>query len=149
MNSSFAIGRRGESLFRRPFDKVRHATPEEDMEDHWDLRLYCDVDIKTMKKVRRGDEAPDENINWLEIKNVHGKLGWLYGKADYFAFETLRYWIVVERDALQAWVKDNIYKEFVEEPSLYKLYQRRGRSDVITLISTHDLYFLSTSILAK
>ena len=78
-----------------------------------------------------------------------GKKGWLYGEADFFAFETNKYWVVVEKYKLQDWIAKNVSKELMQAPTLYKLYNRKGSKDIITLVSTHDLYFLSEEVLEK
>lgn len=142
-------GKLVEDSFKKLFKKVTDPTKEQDIHEHWDLQVNFKVDVKGMKKKSRQDSEPNENIHWIEIKNVLGKPGWLYGEADYFSFETKDYWIVVKKDRLQHWVKKNIKKEMSEKPIMYHLYRRKGSQDLITLVSSHDLYFLNTCILKK
>ena len=51
----------------------------------------------------------------IELKNVHGNIGWLYGEANYFAFETVDYWIIVEKLLLQELIADKC-KEKIKTP---------------------------------
>ena len=123
---------------------VKMSTDEEDMKEHWDLKLEIRYDVKAMKKVRRSDAFPNENIHWVELKNVNGELGWLYGDANKFSFETEDYWIEVDKIKLQDFIKSKCKnKERCNSPELYKLYQREGRKDMITLVKTIDLIFIS------
>tara|TARA_R100001509_G_scaffold22395_2_gene11755 strand:+ start:1701 stop:2183 length:483 start_codon:yes stop_codon:yes gene_type:complete len=143
------IGKLKEDQLKKLFDKTGWATREQDIFEHWDFSIHLKIDVKGMKKTNRYDESTNENIHWLEIKNVNGEEGWLYGEADYFAFETELYWIIVEKVVLQEWVAKNIQKEWVDTPTKYKLYRRRTGQDIITLVSTHDLYFLSETVIRK
>ena len=81
---------------------------------------------------------------------MHGNTGWLYGKVDYFSFEIEDYWISVSKDDLQDMItrkcKD---KRWSGVPELYKLYSRKGRKDIITLVKTIDLMYISSSIIKK
>ena len=132
------------------FSTVEYATKEEDIYDHWDIKMSIKVDVKAMKKVNRSDETPNENIHYVELKNVHGKKGWLYGDADYFAFETCDYFILVSKVKLQEFIANKCKtKELSSYPQLYKLYSRDKRQDVITLVKTIDLIFISDKIIEK
>jgi hypothetical protein len=122
-----------------------------DMLEHWDLQTLNEkIDVKSIKKVRRNDDTPNDNIHWVELKNVNGNLGWLYGEADSFAFETNNSWVLVDKIKLQTLVahkcKDKI---FCSKPQLYKLYQRKGRQDVITMVETSELYKIAKEIIPK
>jgi len=121
-----------------------------DIYDHIDLYMTkkVSVDVKSTKRVT---DHQNDNYHWVEIKNVHGKNGWLYGKADFFAFETVRYWILVSRKKLIKFVESNTIKEYVEDKkdAIYRLYTRNGRSDVITLVKSLDLMAISDNIFHK
>lgn len=133
-------------------ESIIHANDEEDMFDHWDIKLETKFDVKAVKKVNRADLITDENIHWVELINVHGKLGWLYGKADYFAFELDEYWIVVGKNALQKFIAEKLFEKIkTEKPALYKIYTRAkyGKKDQITLVKTIDLMFIAEQIIKK
>lgn len=129
---------------------VTEATREEDMLEHWDIKLETKIDVKALRKTKRGDKTTDENIHWIELKNVNGNLGWLYGQAHCFAFELIDYWVIVDKIKLQEFIKDKCKDKIkTETPALYKLYTRRGRSDVITLVKTIDLLYIASKIIKK
>lgn len=129
---------------------IVESNKEQDMNEHWDLKLEIKYDVKSMKKVKRSDLHPNENIHWVELKNVHGKLGWLYGEANKFSFETEDYWIEVDKIKLQDFIKEKCKnKETCQTPELYKLYTRESRKDVVTLVKTIDLIFISDKMHIK
>jgi hypothetical protein len=143
-------GKVKEAEFAKLFNNVTASSKEQDMKEHWDLQVGFKVDVKGLKKVRRSDSEVNENIHWLEIRNVNGANGWLYSEeTDLFAFETHNYWIVVEKAALQALVKERVQKVLVESPELYKLYRRKGRKDLMTLVSSMDLCYICATMLKK
>ncbi len=145
-----AIGKMKEEEFKKLFSKTIAPSVEEDMHEHWDFKTEIKIDVKGMKKKSRSQDAePDENIHWIELKNVMGRLGWLYGEADFFAFETKKYWVVVDKLKLQQWVAKNIVKEMKPTPTLNHLYNRATCKDVINLVYIHDLYYLSEVVIAK
>jgi len=130
--------------------EVVDATPEQDMNEHWDIQVNLKFDVKGLKKVRRNDNKTDENFHYIELKNVQGKTGWLYGEATHFSFETDDYWIIVEKSALQEFIKIKC-KEKIKctVPTLYQLYTRKNRKDVIVLVKTIDLMAIANFIINK
>jgi hypothetical protein len=74
----------------------------------------------------------------------------LYGDADYFVFETDDYWLVVEKEKLQKFISEKCKEKIkTEEPALYKFYTRKDRKDVVTLVKTIDLIFISEKMFKK
>jgi hypothetical protein len=132
------------------FNKISFASSDEDIYQHWDVKIDIKIDVKAMKKINREDSEPNENIHYVEIKNVHGNKGWLYGDADYFAFEMRDYYVMVSKIKLQAMIADKC-KEKIKcaRPTLYQLYSREGRDDMITLVKTIDLIFISDKMIEK
>lgn len=57
------------------------------------------VDVKGIKDFSKCG-FPDDTYNILEFNNGYGLEGWLYGKADYIAFETRKTFILVSRKTL-------------------------------------------------
>lgn len=128
------------------------ATRKQDIEEHWDVSVHFDgepvlVDVKGMKKVWRYDPTPNENYHYIEILNVQGKPGWLYGSAGFIAFETENYWLLVDTDKLRDMVSKLVKKEQVDKPTLYKIYRREGRLDVMTLVKTMDIIIYTKPII--
>lgn len=141
------IGKQKEQEFARFFRNVSQATEEQDMKEHWDLNVRYDV--KMIRRKTRGGDF-DENIHWVELRNVHGDTGWLYGQADYFAFEIEDYWISVAKEDLQKLIEEKCKdKKWSNVPELYLLYSRKGRKDIITLVKTIDLMYISSSVIKK
>lgn len=140
-----------EDRFASQLENAIRSSSDEDMYDHIDIKQHISFDVKGIKKVRRSDETHDENYHWVEIKNVRGDNGWLYGKADFFVFETLDYWIVVDKDKLQDFIADKCkLKQWSSSPTAYKLYRRATRElEVLTLVKTLDLCYLATKIINK
>ena len=73
---------------------ITEATEYEDIYGHWDLEVTDSdsfigkVDVKALKKRRRSDPSVDDSIHGVELQNVNGDAGWLFGLADNIAFET-------------------------------------------------------------
>lgn len=126
------------------------SSSKEDIEDHidfwWDSpkKGRIPMDAKGIKKNSRSDKSFDDSIHWLELQNVNGKPGWLYGKAEYIAFRTNKRIIFVKREKLLSFAleaasgKDVVYdnpKEF------YVPYKRKkwGRDDLSIKVPTSDL----------
>ena len=142
-------GKETEKAFSKILSNVKFSSETEDITEHWDLSTNLKIDVKGLKKRNRSDDSVDERIHWVEIKNVNGNVGWLYGDADYFAFELHNYWIIVDKIDLQDLVKSQVKKEYAKIPMLNKLYSREGRKDVMTLISTFDLINIATAYIKK
>lgn len=143
-------GKEVENEFSKIFKNAVSTTTEEDIRDHVDIKINVGVDVKGLKKINRNDETSNEHFHWVEIMNVLGLSGWLYGKADFFAFEIKDYWVVVSKEDLQKFTAEKCKEKiWVNKPELYKLYRRSGRKDIITLITSYDLCFIATSMIKK
>ena len=99
--------------------------------------------MKSAKRVHRDDDKIQFEYTWVEIHGVRPKdTGWLFGKADFIAFEKQNSFIFVKRLDLLAVVnkKVNLVAK-VRDPkdALYKIYRRDGRKDKLTLLPTSDL----------
>jgi hypothetical protein len=137
-------------LVTKPTHKVVLPTTNEDINEHWDLSIDgVKFDVTGLKKVKRSDDNLDPEIHWVELENVHGKLGWLYGKADYIAFETNNSWLIVCRLSLIKLIDDNLKLMITAEPEIYKMYRRWGRYDVLTIVPTNDLRKIKTKEILK
>jgi hypothetical protein len=140
-------GKEVESDFASLFKNTVAATKHEDMFKKFDLTINIKVDVKGMKKINRSDKEPNENFHWVELKNVRGNKGWLYGGSDYFAFEVKDYFIAVKKEVLQELIKDKITDE--EGKGIYLRYSRAGREDLMTLVPTMDLCSIAHAIIPK
>jgi hypothetical protein len=152
METCFEIGQNAEQRFARHIERPLFATKEEDILEHWDVKSIdgTKYDVKAMKKWRRSDAEPTDRIHYVELRNVRGELGWIYGEADYIAFETRAHWIVVPRKKLVHFVEGvTENNERSAKPAVYKLYQREGRKDLMTVVPTMDLLAISEVIINK
>ena len=143
-------GRLTEKLFAETVKKfgfyTKESTLDEDRHGHFDLIIstHIKVDVKRIK-------CNDENHAYVELKNVQGNLGSLYGDADYFAFETKDYFIMVDKVKLQEFIAEKCKaKERCTRPEIYKLYNRADKPlERTVLIPTLDLCYISDHIFKK
>lgn len=143
-------GKEVEENFSKLFSNAIPVNEEDDIKKHIDLYLQVGVDVKGLKKVNRSDRGTNEHIHWIELKNVLGKPGWLYGEADFFTFELKDYWVVVDKKDLQKFIAEKCKNKIhVSKPELYKLYQRKERKDIITLVTSYDLCYICTQQIKK
>ena len=129
--------------------KVTEAIDRQDIDDHWDVLIEKGaeryrVDVKAMKRIKRGDANVQDRWVWIELRGVReGERGWLFGgKADWIAFERAKSFVIVERKTLAALILKLVDpKAIVTSPALahYKVYQRPHRLDKLTLIETTQL----------
>jgi len=116
-------------------NNIEFSTEQEDIKQHWDVSINgVKIDVKAIKK-------DNENIHFVEFKNVLGNKGWLYGDADGFAFETKDYWIEVSKEDLQEMVHDKCIDK-VKGWDFYELSSRPGAEDLFTKVKTLDLCFI-------
>lgn len=145
----FFDGMRSEQSFLNLFPDAVTTDRLTDIK-HVDFEIRARIDVKGLKG--KNKQQKDESIHWIEIKNVQGRKGWLYGEADYFAFETNHYMILVSKTKLQEFVeKFDIEnpQEKTKNPEFYVPYTRKGRKDVIVLVTSLDLCYLADGILKK
>lgn len=144
----------------------KRATKKIDITEHWDyafrdkknkfnLKSFSDnldyyrIDIKSTKRINRGDNQVSTDHHWIELKNVVGNKGWMYGKADYIVFEIPKGWIFVDREKLVELIEDKtkgkINRSYKSE--CYELYRRKGRKDSVTKVPIVDLLEITDLIL--
>ena len=123
--------------------ETRKSTREEDIYDHidyWVKRLNHKNDVVESGVDVKGGNHP--HCVWVEFKNVIGKKGWMYGEAEFIAFEMPEEngFVVVRRKELADYAELVVEETFVPKAEAYrKLYQRAGRQDVISLLYLDDL----------
>ena len=110
------------------------------------------IDVKARKRINRSDDSAQDDLVWLEFKNVQGKVGWLYGKADIIAFERCKDFVLVSRELLaELGEKLCDLEDLVDRGSdaLYKGYTRRGRHDLLSIIKMSDILEIEHEIWEK
>ncbi len=127
--------------------KTSASSKDQNIDEHWDYliekkNLIFKVEVKSAKRIDRHDLNAQLDYVWVELQNVRGKVGWLFGKADLIAFEKNSTFIFVKRLDLLALVnkKVNLVAK-VRDPqdALYKIYRREGRKDKLTLLPISDI----------
>ncbi|GER79467.1 MAG: hypothetical protein RBS45_02795 [Anaerolineales bacterium] len=148
---SFQLGRRAEDLFaaaaRSRGWTVTPAPKEADIHEHWDFEIRKDgyarkVEVKAMKRESRSDERLNPEWVWIEFRNVRGEAGWLFGKANWIAFETADSFLIIDRHDLYQFVRravDRAARVESAREAKYKTYTRKGRPDQIAQIRLEDL----------
>ena len=142
-------------------DDVIWSSFRQDVFEHWDIAgVLRDVtaesyryDVKGMRRNARAGRI-DPDITWVESKNVRGRPGWVYGKADYIAFEQPEPWVIVDRTRLVGFMRDKIADNgsaLVEhaKDALYRLYSRKNRADVISKALMADIRDIARWEVAK
>jgi len=128
---------------------VKRADKNQDMNEHWDFEIEKDnkrykVDVKAMKRMRRSDERVQEEWVWIELHGVRlFDDGWIYGsKADLIAFEKKDSFLIVKRSDLIDLIPKLINLQGIVTEvtqAKYRIYQRNGRPDRISLIEISNL----------
>lgn len=148
--TAFVMGQTAEKQFEtkmknKGFEVIK-ASKSQDTKQHIDYILVkgekkFSVDVKAQKKIKRSDDVGQTDLIWIEFANVRGDIGWLYGKANYIAFQQDDKFALIKRKELIEIVNKLVGAETVTSPknALYKLYTRWGREDVLTLIKFEDI----------
>jgi hypothetical protein len=151
-HDSLTLGRRAEERFaaiaQREGWSVVHAPKEADIHEHWDFEIQKDgykrkVEVKAMKREKRTDESMNQDWVWIEFRNVRGEAGWLFGKANWIAFETEDSFVIVDRHDLYQLVRRVVDRQAKVESAReakYKTYTRKGRPDQIAQIRMEDIW---------
>lgn len=124
------------------------STREDNMNKHIDYYLEgkdktVSVDIKARKRTSRRDKKFNDEWIWLELKNVQGRNGWVYGEADFIVFEREGDFVLAPRKSLIKLINEQVRFDlgFVEKAfqAKYRIYQRKGRRDQITQVKMEDI----------
>jgi len=150
-NDSQKLGEKAEESFIliavRQGWKVSASSKDENIDEHWDYLIEKDgniykVEVKSGKRIQRKDDKAQHEFIWVEIRNVRGKVGWLFGKSDLIAFENESSFYFVKRmDLLKVVNKkvDLVARVKSAKDALYKIYTREGRKDRVTLLPVSDI----------
>jgi hypothetical protein len=118
----------------------------------WKGNKEYSIDVKALKKVSRWDDRVNPEIIWVEFVNVRGNDGWLYGKADYLAFEGMKSFVVVKTKDLAELSEKLVDKKnrvTSSKDALYSLYNRKGKKDEISILPYADLFKIPHQIVEK
>ena len=128
------IGKQAEKAFVQLFEskghKVEKSTKEQDMFEHWDFLINDEhkMEIKSRKRANRNDSELKDDWIYLEFLNVIGKPGWLYGKADFIAFQRPEGFLVVKRtDLVELAERLVVHDVWSNRPQPYESFRRDSR----------------------
>lgn len=111
------------------------------------------IDAKGRRKDNRRDKKYNDNIQWIEMYNIHGEKGWAYGDSEYIAFLTNEDIIFVKTTKIQEYGekiiegKDTLYGTKNKPKGFYEPYCRDGNKEVIFKCPIEDLVELSSFII--
>lgn len=126
--------------------KIRKATKYENMVLHYDFVVnvkdhkYHRVEVKAIKSRRRG-LPPDPRVIFVELKDIHGNPGWLYGKADLIAFQQIDGFLLVPREFLVKRVETlkPTFRLSLQSGVHHTLYSRPQRNDLMMVLDIDDI----------
>lgn len=155
-DSSWKRGQGVEAMFAKLLNKrADEARAADLMEQFSHVDYFSDIgsiDVKSRKRVARNDADVQDDLVWLEFKNVQGNLGWLYGEADWIAFERAEDFVMVKRHDLALMAEklcDVGARVSVGRDALYKGYQRSGRKDLLSIVKMSDVLGLDHELWTK
>jgi hypothetical protein len=148
---SLELGNKAEDAFMEMATtrgwKISAASKEQNINEHWDFLIEKEVqtykvEVKSEKRIERDDHKSQTDFIWVELRNVRGEVGWLFGAADLIAFEKQTSFVFVKRLDLLGVVNqkvDLVAKVRSAKEALYKIYTRSGRKDKLTLLPASDI----------
>jgi hypothetical protein len=148
---SLELGEKAERLFAEMAKKLAYqvspSSQDENINEHWDFQIAkgvenFKVEVKSSKRIHRNDSEAQAEFIWVELRNVRGKVGWLFGKADLIAFERNSVFLFVKRLDLLKVVNQKVNlvaKVKQADNALYKIYTRDERKDKLTLLAASDV----------
>jgi len=145
-DASWKRGQKVEEMFKdilkQKTDTVRPSNVTEQFQHVDYFSEMGSIDVKARKRINRTDDEVRDDLVWLEFKNVQGKRGWLYGNADWIAFERLKDFVLVKRIELVELAERLCQTEvrvLKGHNALYRGYQRKGRKDLLSIIKMTDI----------
>ncbi len=132
--------------------RVVKASKRENRIDHLDFHVHLlngrwvTVDVKAIKSRRRG-QPPDPSVIYVELRGVTGEAGWIYGKADYIAFEQVNGFFMVPRQRLLERTEELLpsCERSVVSGVAMTIYGRRERKDEIMVLNAEHIQGISGS----
>ena len=138
--------------------EIIESSKQEDIKKHIDLwyissdNKKVSFDVKGLRKNERTDSNFSLENTWLEFKNVKGNPGSLMGEQDYIAFEGFDKWYITRRKVLYEKVCEKVVDKTIynyNPKENYKLYQRKGRQDLIIRVPITFIIENSCKIINK
>jgi len=127
-------------------EDCNRSTKQQDMEEHWDFE--CNGKLYDVKGIKFIDQDGISTYHYVEILNVRGNTGALFGKAHFMVFEDKDCWIVVGKTALIKMLIVMTNKE-AKTKMPWTLYSREDREDLMVKVPTHNLRDIATLFVPK
>jgi hypothetical protein len=118
----------------------------DNMRKHYDFITENNVkiEVKARKRISRQDAVYNDDLIYIEFTNIQGRNGWLYGEADYIAFERKAGFLFIDRKELVTLAETLIKDDFSEKPEVYKRYRRKKQpKESVGLLNYTDLLTLN------
>jgi len=145
------IGKEAVSLFIAACNafgyKLVKTSDHTDIYDHIDYFIIRPDGSETSVDIKGGNKIDEI---WVEFKNVQGYDGWVLGKAELIAFDMpeKQGFYVVKRKDLLSLSKSIVEEIFVSKEFAHrKLYQRKGRKDVLTKLYLENLLTIKNNFI--
>jgi hypothetical protein len=124
---------------------VIESTIEVDRKDHIDYYITKNgvtksVDIKGIRGV--GSQRDKNEHTWIELQNVNGRKGWIYGNQDLIVFERVDHWLFVDRQSLARWIDLVVDKDRIVDrlgDPIYAVYSKDTDKSLTTMIRFGDM----------
>lgn len=148
---------------------IQRASSKEDWKEHWDYKFSRDdrpdpftVDIKARRHFLWHSDFLQDDYVCIEFLNTIGQKGWIYGQANYIAFERTHDFVVIALPDLislmqylfspdAGYHKDVEYDKnnanLISKP--YKFLHREGKFELFYWIETTKLFDYKHIILRK
>lgn len=141
-SKSWRSGNLAATRYERCYPEARKSSRAEDIFMHIDY-WHGDIGVDV-----KGNNLPDEI--WVELKNVRGQPGWVFGEAAYIAFDMPECggFVIVSREELKEYCRLHVdLSELVQKKDAYKrCYSRKDRDDLITKLVLEDLRTLPSYV---
>jgi hypothetical protein len=150
MQESIARGANAEIRFKGMCNDrmlyVSKSTSYEDRIKHFDYHVRLlngdnkRVEVKSMKSRRRGDK-PDPTVIFVELNNIVGCHGWVYGASDIVAFEQPDGFLMVDTVELRTFTEymRGICARVEYSGVHHTLYGRWDRKDLVLVLCRADV----------
>ena len=144
-------------------DRLKHIDGYLTIHEHSNPSLEgrrISFDVKETKKINRSDEKVSYDYIIIELQGITGYPGSLFGKQEFFIFEHKDSWLVIRRQGIIDFLKENmdISRDGLKNPITkvrglkvkpFEMYQRPRKQDVFVYIPTEDLRSFATFEIEK
>lgn len=153
IDKSRSIGEDGEKLFVDACNLskiiINVSSVTSNIKKHTDFIIFGNltVDVKGFKTTQQNDKVI------IEFVNVNGNDGWASEKsgANLIAFQFDGFFKLYRKNEILSYCRDNVKNKYVHHlrDAHKKLYRRRGRLDVMTVLHLSDLDTLNFQLKLK